>query len=133
MQISTTMAIDRKIPNTLLSLSSVLIFDLAVFTGDCIRLHRDNHALNRYFIDFRKDRPIEAVRTSFCLRQTRPFFVANEYLFVANKTFFVANQHLFAAKQNLLRRKRIFVCGKQNLLRRKPTFVCGKTKLFSSQ
>src|SRR2546426_1117659 len=61
MQISTTMAIDRKIPNTLLSLSSVLIFDLAVFTGDCIRLHRDNHALNRYFIDFRKDRPIEAV------------------------------------------------------------------------
>src|SRR2546426_12711485 len=61
MQISTTMAIDRKIPNTLLSVSSVLIFDLAVFTGDCIRLHRDNHALNRYFIDFRKDRPIEAV------------------------------------------------------------------------
>src|SRR6266403_1929165 len=72
MQISTTTAIDRKIPNTLLSLSSVLIFDLAVFTGDCIRLHRDNHALNRYFIDFRKDRPIEAVGTSFCLRQTRP-------------------------------------------------------------
>src|SRR6267143_6710866 len=61
MQISTTMAIDRKIPNTLLSLSSVLIFDLAVFTGDCIRLHRDNHALNRYFIDFRKDRLIEGV------------------------------------------------------------------------
>src|SRR6266478_5212564 len=61
MQISTTTAIDRKIPNTLLSLCSVLIFDLAVFTGDCIRLHRDNHALNRYFIDFRKDRPIEAV------------------------------------------------------------------------
>src|SRR2546425_7366618 len=61
MQISTTTAIDRKIPNTLLSVSSVLIFDLAVFTGDCIRLHRDNHALNRYFIDFRKDRPIEAV------------------------------------------------------------------------
>src|SRR6266576_298478 len=125
MQISTTTAIDRKIPNTLLSLSSVLIFDLAVFTGYCIRLHRDNHALNRYFIDFRKDRPIEAVGTNFCLRQTRPFFVgnetlfvanktffaANEYLFVANKTFFVANQHLFAAKQNILRRKRIFVCG----------------------
>src|SRR2546422_870709 len=79
MQISTTMAIDRKIPNTLLSLSSVLIFDLAVFTGDCIRLHRDNHALNRYFIDFRKDRPIEAVnelhpsssQTNICLWQTK--------------------------------------------------------------
>src|SRR6266516_4522114 len=47
MQISTTTAIDRTIPNTRFTLRSVLISDLAIFSGDCIRLRRDNHALNR--------------------------------------------------------------------------------------
>src|SRR6266576_3334720 len=141
MQISTTTAIDRKIPNTLLSLSSVLIFDLAVFTGYCIRLHRDNHALNRYFIDFRKDRPIEAVGTNFCLRQTRPFFVANEYLFVANKTFFIANQHCLRQTKHsssqtnicLWQNKTFFVANEYLFVANKTFFIANQHSFATSK
>src|SRR5882762_3375780 len=133
MQISTTTAIDRKIPNTLLSLCSVLIFDLAVFTGDCIRLHRDNHALNRYFIDFRKD-PAHRSCEDKLLFAANKTLLRRKRIFVCGKQNFLHRKRTFVCgKQDILRRKRIFVCSKQNLLRRKPTFVCGKTKHSSSQ
>ncbi|HYR83086.1 MAG TPA: hypothetical protein VE422_03300 [Terriglobia bacterium] len=55
----------------------------------------------------------------------KPFFVINEYLFVADKTFFVANEHLFAAN------KPFFVINECLFVANKPFFIA-KKHLFAA-
>jgi len=81
-------------------------------------------------------RPLRLARLAqeIPLRQNKPFFVVNEYLFAANKPFFVVNECLFVAnKPFFVVNECLFVANKPFFVINEYLFVADKTFFVANE